>query len=103
MNTEWERVNRIFHEATEFAGEERAEFIARASQNDPALQREIQSLIAAHEEDNGFLESPALGKDLCRQFGGWQREIIDAIQTPAGKAVSGPDRMIGQLLDRRYR
>jgi len=102
MKTEWERVNQIFHEAMECADEERAEFIARAIQDDPALQHEVQSLVAAHEENNGFLETPALGRSLSRQFGGWQRQIIDGLRTPAGKAPSRPDRMIGRLLDGKY-
>ncbi|MBO0798340.1 MAG: AAA-like domain-containing protein [Blastocatellia bacterium] len=32
MDTEWERVNQLFHEAMEQADEERADYIARASQ-----------------------------------------------------------------------
>jgi serine/threonine protein kinase len=103
MNTEWERVNQLFHEATECAEEERAGFIARAVQSDPALQREVQSLIEAHEEDDGFLENPALGKSLFLRFDGWQRRIIDALTTSAGKVPVGPDAMIGQLLDGKYK
>lgn len=102
MNTEWERVNQLFHEAAECAEEERSEFIARAVQNDPALQREVQSLIEAHEEDDSFLEIPALGRNLLRQFGGWQRRIIDALTASAGKPSPGQDRMIGRLLDGKY-
>ncbi|HEY9436566.1 MAG TPA: serine/threonine-protein kinase [Blastocatellia bacterium] len=102
MNTEWERVNQLFHEAAECADEERAEFIARAVQNYPELRREVQSLVEAHEEDGGFLETPALGKSLFRQFGGWQRRIIDALTASAGKPSPGQDRMIGRLLDGKY-
>ncbi|HKQ76162.1 MAG TPA: protein kinase [Blastocatellia bacterium] len=102
MNTEWERVNQLFHEATECAEEDRAKFIARAVKNDSALRQEVQSLIAAYEEDNGFLENPALGKSLFRKFGGWQRQIIDALRASAGKVSSGTNRMIGQLLDGKY-
>ena len=102
MNTEWERVNQLFHEAAECAGEEREEFIARAGQNDPALQREIQSLIDAHEDDDGFFDNPALGKNLFRQFGGWRRRINDALKTRPGKASPGADRMTGQVLDGKY-
>ncbi|HMB28902.1 MAG TPA: serine/threonine-protein kinase, partial [Blastocatellia bacterium] len=102
MNTEWERVNQLFHEAMERADEDREEFIARAGQNDPAFQREIQSLIAAYEEDDGFFDNPALGKSLFGQFGGWQRRIIDAQKTRPGKASPGADRMTGQILDGKY-
>src|SRR5215475_14699985 len=102
MNTEWERINQLFHEAMERADEERAEFIARAGQNDPALQREIQSLIAACEEDDGFLDNPPLEKSLSRQLGEWRRQIIDALKAPAGKVAPGADRMVGRLLDGKY-
>src|SRR5262245_54668899 len=103
MNTEWERVNQLFHEAMECAEGERAEFIARAVQNDPSLRREVRSLIEAHEEeDNGFLENPALGKSLFLQFGEWRRRVIDAMEARAGKHSSGTDWMIGQLLDGKY-
>ncbi|MCI0388369.1 MAG: ankyrin repeat domain-containing protein [Acidobacteria bacterium] len=102
MNTEWERINQLFHQAMECTDEERAEFIARASQNDPALQREVQSLISMLEENNGFMEVPALGTGLSRQFGKWQRQIVDALLAPAGKFSSGTDRLIGQLLDGKY-
>jgi len=102
MNTEWERVNQLFHEATECAEEERAGFVARAVQSDPALQREVQSLIEAHKEDDDFLENPAIGKSLFLQFGGWQRRIIDALLSSAGKVSVGTDGMIGQLLGGKY-
>jgi serine/threonine protein kinase/ankyrin repeat protein len=102
MNTEWERVNQLFHEATECAEEERAGFVARAVQSDPALQREVQSLIEAHEEDDDFLENPAIGKSLFLRFGGWQRRIIDALLSSAGKVSAGTDGMIGRLLDGKY-
>ncbi|MBO0726116.1 MAG: serine/threonine protein kinase, partial [Blastocatellia bacterium] len=102
MNTEWERVNQLFHEAMERADEERAEFIARASQNDPELQLEIQSLIAAYEEDDGFLDNPPLGKGLSRQLGEWRRQLIDELKAPAGKVSPRADRMAGQLLDGKY-
>src|SRR5262245_13377635 len=102
MSTEWERVNQLFHEVTERKDEERADFIERAVQCDPALRHEVQSLIAAHEGDKGFLERPALGKSLFRQIEGLQRQIIDALRTSAEKVSAGTDGMIGQLLDGKY-
>jgi serine/threonine protein kinase/ankyrin repeat protein len=102
MSTEWERVNQLFHEVTECADEERADFIERAVQHDSALRHEVQSLIASHEGDKGFLEQPALGKSLFRQIEGLQRQIIDTLRTSAGKVSVGTDGMIGQLLDGKY-
>src|SRR5262249_40353964 len=34
--------------------------------------------------------------------GGWQRRILDALLTSAGKAPVGTDGMLGQLLDGKY-
>ncbi len=102
MKTEWERVNQIFHEAMEFTGEERAAFVARASENDPELEREVLSLIAMHEENNSFMEVPAFGANLTRQFGKWQTQIIDSLTSPVRKHFAGTDRMIGRVLDGKY-
>src|SRR5262245_50735186 len=102
MSTEWERVNQLFHELTERKDEERADFIERAVQHDPALRHEVQSLIAAHDGDKGFLEQPALGESLFLQIEGLQRQIIDALRTSAGKVSVGTDGMSGQLLDGKY-
>jgi serine/threonine protein kinase/ankyrin repeat protein len=102
MNTEWERVNQLFHEATECAEEERAGLVARAVHSDPALLREVQSLIEAHKEDDDFLENPAIGKSLFQRFGGWQRRILDALMASAEKVSVGTDELIGQLLDGKY-
>jgi serine/threonine protein kinase/ankyrin repeat protein len=102
MSTEWERVNQLFHEVKECADEERANFIERAVQHDPALRHEVQSLIAAHDGDKCFLEHPALGESLFLQIEGLQRQIIDALRTSAGKVSVGTDGMIGQLLDGKY-
>ena len=44
MNTDWEKMDQLFHQALECPNEERAEFIARAAQHDPALRSELQSL-----------------------------------------------------------
>ncbi len=99
MNTEWEQINQLFHQALECTDEERAEFIARASQDDPALRREVQSLVAMHEENRGFLENPALRTSLSPQFGRWQQQIVDVLR-PLASMVT--DRMVGQLLDGKY-
>src|SRR5262245_26858022 len=102
MNTEWERINQIFHQALECTAQERAELLARAGQNDPALLGEVQSLLAIHEENNSFMETPVLRTSLSPQFGRWQQQIVDAHRTHAGRFSSARDRMIEQLLDGKY-
>src|SRR6476646_10104668 len=60
MNAErWQRVNDLFHLATERAREERAEFLEQACRGDKSLCREVKSLLTSHERTENFIESPA--------------------------------------------
>jgi serine/threonine protein kinase/ankyrin repeat protein len=93
MNQDWEKIDELFHQALEHPNEERAEFLARAAQSDPALGGKLQALLDAHEKNHSFMESPAMGVNLSPQFGHWQRQIVGA---------SG-HLMIGRLLDGKYR
>jgi eukaryotic-like serine/threonine-protein kinase len=56
---EWERVRALFQSALEQPDERRAVFLSDACQGDESIQREIESLIAAHAAAVGFLEAPA--------------------------------------------
>jgi serine/threonine-protein kinase len=46
----WARVQGLFHAALELPAEERDAFLAAACGGDPALQREVELLLRAHEE-----------------------------------------------------
>src|SRR6478752_7601923 len=60
MNAErWQRVNDLFHSATERAPAERAEFLEQACRGDESLCREVKSLLTSHERTENFIESPA--------------------------------------------
>src|SRR3989454_1553918 len=56
----WQRVTELFDEALEHAPEERAEFLKSACAGDDVLLREVESLLAQHDADTSFLESPAV-------------------------------------------
>src|SRR2546422_3202142 len=56
----WQRVTELFDEAVERAPEERSEFLKSACAGDDVLLREVESLLAQHDADTGFLESPAV-------------------------------------------
>jgi serine/threonine protein kinase/ankyrin repeat protein len=94
MNEDWEKIDELFHQALECPNEERAEFVASAARNDPALGGQLQALLDAHEKNHSFMESPAMRVNLSPQFDYWQRRIV----SPA----SGY-QMIGRLLDGKYR
>jgi serine/threonine protein kinase/ankyrin repeat protein len=97
MNKDWEKIDRLFHQALEYSNEERAEFLARAEQSDPALGEKLQALLDAHEKNHSFMESPAMRINLSPQFGHWQRQIMGAM------VPSSHFHMIGRLLDGKYR
>jgi eukaryotic-like serine/threonine-protein kinase len=53
----WARVQNRFHEALELAPDARVPFLAQLDSEDPALAREVRSLLAAHDESSDFLAS----------------------------------------------
>ncbi len=85
METNWVKVNHLFHQALECTKEERAEFLARSCGGDVELEQEILSLIATHEEDEHFMEAPLLKRDLAHYINRWQERIGHAL-TGAGSA-----------------
>jgi hypothetical protein len=52
MNKDWEKIDELFHQALECPNDERAEFMARAAQSDPALGGKLQALLEAHEKNH---------------------------------------------------
>src|SRR5215203_2114965 len=55
----WRRVDELFHAALERDGAGRADFLAEACAGDEALRSEVERLVAAHERDGSFIDSPA--------------------------------------------
>src|SRR5260370_17298272 len=55
----WQKVKEIFQAALERAPGERSAFLERMCGGDESLRREVESLVAAHEKDGGFIDSPA--------------------------------------------
>ncbi len=56
----WPRVKDIFHSALARPPQERGEFVREACQEDAALRKDVESLLAAHAEAEGFAETPAI-------------------------------------------
>jgi serine/threonine protein kinase len=57
---QYNRVGQLYHQALELGGDERAEFLERECDGDELLRREVESLIASHEEQQSFLAAPAV-------------------------------------------
>ena len=54
----------IFHSAREIADEqERSAYLDRACAGDPALRARVDILLAASDDDDGFLEAPAIAAE----------------------------------------
>ena len=57
----WDAMTAIFADAVELPPAERAAFVAQSCGTDAELRREVESLLAAHDGDATFLETPAVG------------------------------------------
>ncbi|MFQ5790537.1 MAG: tetratricopeptide repeat protein [Acidobacteriota bacterium] len=60
----WERVKRLFEAALECHPSERRAFLRGAFAFDPSIRKDIESLIASHDEAGTFLEEPPV-EDLA--------------------------------------
>jgi eukaryotic-like serine/threonine-protein kinase len=56
----WPRVKELFQEALDRPPQQRDAFLAEACASDPDLRGEVLSLLASHDEAEGFLEGAAL-------------------------------------------
>src|SRR5215510_14571820 len=80
----WKQIKEVYDHALDLCGDEREVFLAEACGDDPDLRREVESLLAAHEDAGSFLQSPAVE--------GAVREII------ADEVTSPPPQLIGREL-----
>ncbi|MEP6820080.1 MAG: protein kinase [bacterium] len=56
----YQQIGEIYHAVLAVDPEERAAFLDRACAGDEALRREVESLIASHEQASNFIATPAL-------------------------------------------
>jgi eukaryotic-like serine/threonine-protein kinase len=56
----WGQIKEIYDRALDLRGDERAGFFAEACGDDSDLRREVESLLAAHENAGTFLQAPAV-------------------------------------------
>ena len=57
---QWERVRALFHEAVEQLVDQRRRFVREASEDDPSVIGEVESLLRAHSDADKFLDDAAL-------------------------------------------
>ena len=58
----WKKLEALFHEALELQGEARTAFLAKVCGGDEQLHEEAERLIAAHEKEDSFMDSPIVEK-----------------------------------------
>jgi non-specific serine/threonine protein kinase/serine/threonine-protein kinase len=60
ISDRWQQIKTVFHAALEREPGEREAFLDQACHDDVELRREVESLLASHDEASGFIEMPAL-------------------------------------------
>ena len=55
----WQQVKEIFNSAINHRPEERSSFVSHACSGDEELRKEVESLIASHEQSGSFIDKPA--------------------------------------------
>src|SRR6266571_3959511 len=89
----WQQLDTLFHSALELSQKERAEFLDEACAGNDLLRREVEALIAAHEQAGSFIEEPALEVE-ARSVAGEQSD--SGAESMVGKTV-GHYRLIAAL------
>jgi serine/threonine protein kinase/Flp pilus assembly protein TadD len=88
MNSErLRRVERLYHEALQQKASARARFLNEACAGDESLRREVEAFLLCDEQDDGFLEAPAievLAKDLAKD----PEQSATETELVAGQAIS---------------
>src|ERR1700730_12713882 len=56
----WARVKGVFDGALALALAERATYLSQACGDDAALRRQVEALLASHDQAQAFLETPAI-------------------------------------------
>jgi TolB-like protein/predicted Ser/Thr protein kinase len=85
----WKKLEALFHEALELQGEARAAHLAKVCGSDEQLRAEVEPLLAAHERESSFLDSPILEQAAALT-------ADDRHESPVGHCL-GPYQVTSQL------
>src|SRR5262245_42233699 len=85
----WKKLDALFHEALDLQGEARAAHLAKVCGDDEQLRQEAERLIAAHEREGSFIDSPI--------FAGTDGLTNDEdYESPVGRRI-GPYQVVSRL------
>jgi tetratricopeptide (TPR) repeat protein/predicted Ser/Thr protein kinase len=78
----WQRIEELFHDASQLQGAARAAFLASQCNGDDAVLQEVNSLLSASETNPDFLEQPSfdLGIQILAQRGSHEGRTIGHYQ-----------------------
>ena len=62
----WKQIDEIFHAALEYEPPARDAYLTEACKEDESLRAEIEALIASHQKDSTFFDTPA--SDLAAEY-----------------------------------
>src|SRR5215510_8969514 len=86
---QWKKLDALFHEALELEKEARAAHLANVCGDDVQLREEAERLLAAHEREGSFIDSPIFAETT-----GPTADDLD--QSPVGRRI-GPYRVMSLL------
>ena len=89
----WDRVKALFQCAVELPPAQRAQYLDRDCAGDAVLRREVESLLASHEDTDAILQGSAF--DLLR--GGVFDEALGAIEDDLEGRRVGPYRIVQRI------
>ncbi|MGH9843603.1 MAG: protein kinase domain-containing protein [Blastocatellia bacterium] len=84
----WKKLDALFHEALALQGEARAAHLAKVCGGDGQLRAEAEKLIAAHERESSFIDSPIFAETAGL--------TDDRIESPVGRSI-GPYYVVSIL------
>src|SRR5215470_1328263 len=76
----WNQIKEVYDRALDLYGDEREGFLAEACGDDYDLRREVESLLAAHDDAGTFLQSPAV------DVAAWDI-VADEVTSPAAQLI----------------
>ena len=85
----WGQIKEIYDRALDLSSDERESFLVEACDDDDDLRREVESLLAAHDDAGTFLQSPAVEVAAL--------EIVAIEQRTGSKARNFLDKLCAQL------
>jgi predicted Ser/Thr protein kinase len=95
---EWERANRIFHDALEQAPETRDAFVDAAAGDDVRLASEVRSLLAFHDHADTFLNTPTVDLTLEGETLGPYQVIREVGHGGMGVVYLAEDTRLGRMV-----